>query len=116
MTRRDPTVYMRHMLDHARDAVRLSEGRTRSDLDTDRLYALAMARLVEVIGEASSRVPPETRAQYPQVPWAEARRMRNRLIHEYDNVNYDIVWDTIVNSLPPLIAALEAVPPPSEES
>jgi uncharacterized protein with HEPN domain len=115
MTRHDPTVYMRHMLDHAREAASLSESRTRADLDQDRLYGLAMARLIEVIGEASSRVPAETRSQYPQVPWADARRMRNRLIHDYDTVNYDIIWDTITNDLPPLIAALEAALPPLPE-
>jgi uncharacterized protein with HEPN domain len=101
------------MLDFAREAVEMSRGRTRADLDTDRMYALAMSRLVEMIGEASGRVPAETQAEYPQVPWSDAKSMRNRLVHGYDVVNYDILWDTVVNSLPPLVAALEAILPPS---
>jgi uncharacterized protein with HEPN domain len=106
---------MRHMLDFAREAVEVSQGRTRSDLDTDRLYALAVTKLVEMIGEAAGRVPRETQVEIPNVPWAKATAMRNRLIHDYDLVDYDIVWDTIANHLPSLIAALEAIVPPWPE-
>jgi len=56
MSRDDDGVRLRHMLDHARDAVHLSQGRDRGDLDTDRLFNLAMVRVVEVIGEAAGRV------------------------------------------------------------
>jgi len=56
MTRRDDLLRVHHMLNHAREAVLLTEGRTREDLARDRLYALAMIRLVEIIGEAAARV------------------------------------------------------------
>jgi len=57
MTRYDPLVSIHHMLDHAREAVELTRDRSRADLDEDRLLNLALVRLVEVIGEAASRVP-----------------------------------------------------------
>ncbi|MBI4593948.1 MAG: hypothetical protein HY728_07000 [Candidatus Rokubacteria bacterium] len=61
MSRRDDTVPMRHMLDHAREVVAMVGGRTRRDLDTDRLFQLALTRLIEIIGEAATRVTPAGR-------------------------------------------------------
>jgi uncharacterized protein with HEPN domain len=59
MSQHDPLVALRHMLDHAREAAELARGRSRTDIDTDRLLQLALTRLVEIVGEAASRVPAE---------------------------------------------------------
>ena len=59
MSKRKVSIYIRDMLDHAREAVSLSQGRSRADLDTDRLLNLSLVRLLEVIGEAANRVPNE---------------------------------------------------------
>ena len=109
MTRHNPMVRVHHMLDHSREAVEMTRGRTRADLDRDRLLNLALVQLVEVIGEAASRVPEEFRSRHPQVPWRQTVGMRNRLIHGYDTVNFDILWSIIQEDLPPLIEKLEAI-------
>lgn len=109
MTRHNPMVRVHHMLDHSREAVEMTRGRTRADLDRDRLLNLALVQLVEVIGEAASRVPEEFRSRHPQVPWRQTVGMRNRLIHGYDTVNFDILWTIIQEDLPPLIEQLEAI-------
>lgn len=109
MTRHNPMVRVHHMLDHSREAVEMTRGRTRADLDRDRLLNLALVRLVEVIGEAASRVPEEFRSRHPQVPWRQTVGIRNRLIHGYDTVNFDILWTIIQEDLPPLIQQLEAI-------
>ena len=109
MTRHNPMVRVHHMLDHSREAVEMTRGRIRGDLDRDRLLNLALVRLVEVIGEAASRVPEEYRSRHPQVPWRQTMGMRNRLIHGYDTVNFDILWTIIQEDLPPLIEQLEAI-------
>jgi uncharacterized protein with HEPN domain len=97
---------MEDMLAYAREALDASQGRSRADLDSDRFFNLGLQRLVEILGEAAARVSPETRAQYPQIPWRDIVGMRNRLIHGYDEVDYELLWDTILNDLPPLGACL----------
>ena len=109
MTRHDPTVRVRHMLDHAREAVEMVRGRTRSDLDTDRQLNLSLVRLMEVVGEATTRVPQEFRERHPDVPWQDIADLRNRLIHGYDTVNFDLLWAIVREDLPPLIAQLQAI-------
>lgn len=100
MSRHDPTVRLRHMRDYARKAVRMVEHHTRSDLDDNEMLCLALTRLIELIGEAASHVPQEVRAGYPRIPWPQIIGTRHRLIHGYDFVDYDILWDTITGSLP----------------
>ena len=109
MSQHDPLVSLRHMLDHAREAVELSRGRTRVDLDGDRLLQLALTRLVEIVGEAASRVPTDLQARHPLLPWREAISARNRLIHGYDFVDLDILWQIVAADLPELIPLIERV-------
>jgi uncharacterized protein with HEPN domain len=106
MSNRD-RVALLHMLDHAREAVELIRGKSRSDLDTHRMLNLSLVRLVEVIGEAASRVSAETKQKNPRIPWPEIISMRNRLIHGYDTVDFDILWRIVHDDLPPLISQLE---------
>lgn len=80
MTQHDDQVRLRHMLDHAREAVQLAQGRSRADLDVDRLFNLAMTRLLEIVGEAAGRVTQPTRDQHPDVPWPQIVGLRNRLV------------------------------------
>ncbi len=115
MTRHDDLVRLRHMLDFARKAVAHCQGRTRSDLDNDELLALALARLRELIGEATKSVSAEKRAQITDIPWREITGTRDRLIHAYPDVNLDIVWNTVIEDLPPLIAALEKAIPAEDD-
>jgi uncharacterized protein with HEPN domain len=84
-------------------------GKFRGDLDTDRQLNLALVRLVEVIGEAAARVPEDFRRRYPQVPWRQTVGLRNRLIHGYDVMDFDILWAVLKHDLPELIEALEAI-------
>ncbi|MEZ4668136.1 MAG: DUF86 domain-containing protein [Anaerolineae bacterium] len=110
----DP-VRIRHMLDAAQKIVKHTAGKSRVDLDTDEVLALAVVRLIEIVGEAATQVTDETRAQYPQIQWQDIADMRHRVIHGYFNIELDIVWNTVVGNIPPLIVALEAIlrPPAS---
>lgn len=110
MSRRDDTVPMRHMLNHAREVIALVHGRTRQDLDSDRMFQLAMTRLIEMIGEAANRVTATGHRQYPEIPWPKIVNTHNRIIHEYDAVNDDEIWDVATLEVPTLIASLERAP------
>lgn len=107
MSRHDPLLRVRHMRDYAREAVELLGTKSLDEVIGDRTLQLALARLVEIIGEASARVAPQLRSQHPSVAWREAAAMRNKLIHDYDYVDVSVVFNTVQNDLPPLIEQLE---------
>ena len=114
MSRHEDTVRIRHMLDYARETVALVQGRSRRDLDLDRVFSLALVRLLEIVGEAASRVSQEARLQYSRIPWWQVVNLRNRLIHGYYEVDFDILWQIVIQDLPPLIAELEKIVPAEE--
>ena len=107
MSRRENVVHLRHMLDHAQEAVSMAEGKTRVELETERQLNLSLVRLLEIVGEAASRIPREDRSPYLDIPWSEIIGLRNRLIHGYDAVDLDILWQIVKEDLPPLIDKLE---------
>ena len=100
---------LRHMLDHAIEAVEMAQSKTRQDLDADRQLNLSLVRLLEIVGEAAGRVSEATRDQHPEIPWADIVGLRNRLIHAYDAVDFDILWNVVRDDLPPLVAALRSI-------
>jgi uncharacterized protein with HEPN domain len=103
------------MLDHAREAVEMIQGRTREDVDRDRQLNLSLVRLLEIIGEAAARVSLSQQQRLSSIPWPEVIGLRNRLIHGYDQVDFDILWDVIQIDLPSLIAKLEIVLNPTAD-
>jgi uncharacterized protein with HEPN domain len=109
--RPDDRVRLRHVHEAATKAIGYSDGKQRSDLDHDELLRLALTKLVEIVGEAARSVSPEGRAAMPAVPWRAAARMRDRLVHHYFDINLDILWQTITEDLPQLLATL----PPENE-
>ena len=109
MTQHDDRLRLQHMLDYALEAVEMVRGRQPDDLKRDRMLQLALVRLVEIIGEAATRVSERGQKQYPSLPWPYARGMRNRLVHGYDRVDLTVLWDTIQHDLPPLIEGLRRI-------
>jgi uncharacterized protein with HEPN domain len=107
MPHRDGSVRLRHMLDHAREALALAAGRNRGDLNTDRMLNLSLVRLLEIIGEAAGRATEEERNRCSCIPWAQIIGLRNRLIHGYDSVDFDVLWQIISADLPVLVSELE---------
>jgi len=103
-------IRMRHMLDSAREAVALIKNKSRQDLDTERVLSLALVRLLEVVGEAASRVSQATRRELSDIPWTQIVSLRNRLIHGYDAVDMDVLWEILTDDLPELIDQLARIP------
>ncbi|HYI13676.1 MAG TPA: HepT-like ribonuclease domain-containing protein [Thermoanaerobaculia bacterium] len=114
MTKRSEEKYLADMLQYALEARELSRDADIATFYTNRTLQLALAHLVQTVGEAATRVPESTRATLPDLPWERITGMRHRLVHDYGNVRYDVVWDVVQNDLPPLIAVLERIAPDDE--
>jgi uncharacterized protein with HEPN domain len=104
---RDDAIRLQHMLDAAREAIAFTQGLALLDLNEDRKLELALVKDVEIIGEAAYQVSQTTRDSLPGIPWEDIIGMRHRLVHAYFDINLDILWQTVQNDLPPLIAELE---------
>ena len=106
--------YLLDILEAARLALAYVQGKTQEEFLQDVQCQDAVIRRIEIIGEAARRLSDDARAALPGVAWDAMTGMRNVLIHEYDDVDLTIVWDTVQADLPPLIAALEKIVPPDE--
>ena len=105
----DDRVRLIHMIRAAETVVAFANGRQRAELDADDMLLFALIRAVEIIGEAASRISPETRAAAPGVPWGQITAMRNRLIHAYFDIDHDILWRTAVDEIPTLLPLLRSL-------
>lgn len=66
-------------------------------------------RLIEILGEAAAKVSKDKQAELTQIPWREVIGMRNRIVHAYFDIDYDIVWDTVTLNVPALAEVLKTV-------
>jgi uncharacterized protein with HEPN domain len=108
---KDDFVYAGHMLDTARLAVAKLEGLDRSSYDRDENLRLALAHLLQTIGEAARQVSPAFRVAHSEIAWPKVIGMRHRIIHDYLHVDFDLVWDVIHENLPGLIEDLQRIVP-----
>jgi len=107
MSRRDDSVRLRHMLDAARKAVSLAAGKSTADIKADEVTQLALARLLEILGEAAGRVSASYKVSHPELPWVAMGGLRNRLAHAYFDVDLDVLLDIVARDLPAVIVQLE---------
>lgn len=97
------------ILESARLAASYLQGISQEDFLGNIQLQDAAIRRVEIIGEAAGRISEETRASLSSLPWRDMIDMRNFLIHQYGDVDPQVVWDTVILDLPPLIAELERI-------
>lgn len=103
---RDERLALAQMIENAERALSVTRARHREELDRDWILRLGLTKAVEIVGEAATRVSAATQARFPEIPWREAIATRHRLIHGYDSVDPDQLWDTVTRDFPPLLAAL----------
>lgn len=111
----DDETRLRHMLDAAREAIAIAAGRAQADLAADRVRALALVKLIEIVGEAASKITPAFREAHPALPWRQIVGMRHVLVHDDDRVDLDRIQSVVTTDLPHLVAALEPLIPPWRE-
>ena len=105
-------VYLLDVLVSARKIRTYVEGVMRDEFFRDTKLQDSVIRRLEIIGEAAGRVSPMFREENPQIPWNDMRGMRNRMIHGYDDIDMNVVWETVQQDIPRLVAQLESLVPP----
>ena len=101
--------YLRDILDAVANARQFVAGMDYEQFARDAKTAFAVVRALEIIGEASKRIPPDVRTRFTNVPWREMSGMRDKLIHDYMGVNLRVVWQTVQEDLPALEPAVRRV-------
>jgi uncharacterized protein with HEPN domain len=109
MTILDDFSRLRHICDACQEALMFIDFKSKEDLMNDRMLALALVKELEIIGEAANNISMDCQLRYPHLPWKDMVGMRNRLVHAYFGINYDIVWKTVTESLPFLMAEVEKI-------
>jgi len=109
---KDDLVFAGHMLDTARKAAGKVAGKTREDYDRDENLRMALAHLIQILGEAARHISPAFQNSHAEIPWKQIIGMRHKVVHDYLHVDYDIVWAVVNGDLAPLIAQLEKFVPP----
>ena len=101
--------FLEHILDEAKFLLDASQNVDWESFRQDGLLKRAFVRSLEVMGEAVKQIPNSIRQQHPSVEWRAIAGMRDRLIHAYYGVNYEMVWDAVANKIPPLAVEVERI-------
>lgn len=107
--RKDNLVYVDDILSAIKKINKFCKGIEKYDFMKNELLMDAVVRNLEIIGEASSKLTTSFRERYKEIEWRKIIGMRNRIIHAYDTVNFEIVWDVVREDLPELRKKLKAI-------
>ena len=105
----EPRDYLRHILTEVDYLVESSRGLSYDRFAADETLRRAFVRSLEIIGEAAKKVPEDFRAQYPEVEWRAMAAMRDRLIHDYFGVDFELVWDVVQHRVPDLRSQIASI-------
>jgi len=105
----EPHDFLRHILVEADYLIARSAGLSYIDFAADETLRRAFVRSLEIVGEATNKIPEDFRSQPPQVAWGAMARMRDRLIHAYFGVDFELVWDVVRHRVPELRVQVAAI-------
>lgn len=94
--------FLRHIADEIEFILQNTENKNQSQIFDDAVLSRAIIRSLEIVGEAAKKINPDFKLKYPEIEWKNIAGTRDKLIHNYFGIDYDIVWDILVNELPEL--------------
>jgi uncharacterized protein with HEPN domain len=103
------TSYLEHILLETEYLLKTSRPLNLSDFLADATLQRAFVRSLEIIGEAVKNLPEDLKAHYPDLDWRRMAGTRDRLIHGYFSVDFELVWDIVQNKIPPLHAGIQRI-------
>jgi uncharacterized protein with HEPN domain len=109
MYERDLILFLNDILKSTQKIQKYVEGKAFDDFKKDELLIDGIVRNLEVIGEAVKNIPASFRKKYPSVEWKKIAGLRDILIHEYFGIDYELLWDIIVNKIPSLGQEVEYI-------
>lgn len=101
--------YLQHILDETKYLTDRAKGLSKDEFVQDDTLKRAFVRSLEIIGEATKNISAELRHKYSHIEWRAIAGMRDRLIHHYFGVDYDIVWDVVINKIPSLQQEIQQI-------
>jgi len=99
---KDPDFYIEHILEAIGKIKKFTQGLDKAEFLENELVKDAVVRNIEIIGEAVKNLPDGFKKVHPEIPWKDISGMRDRIVHFYFGLDFDVVWDTIKNDLPDL--------------
>jgi len=97
------------MREAAARILRYTQGMAEADFRADQQAVDACVWNLTVLGEAARHIPERVTQAYPQIPWPQVRGIRNRIVHAYDEIDLEIIWNVVRNELPPLVPLLDRI-------
>jgi len=109
MSKIDSIIILRQTIDFIKEAQGLLEGVTFDQLLGDAIRLRAFERVMELVGESVKRVPQDFRDKYPEIPWRKMAGMRDVISHAYEDLAYEVLWDTVEFHFPAILADMERI-------
>jgi len=106
---RDICLYLHDIIENIGEAEGFIAGMTYEEFIGDKKTVNAAIRSIEVIGEAAKHVPEDIRAKRPDVPWKDMAGMRDKCIHDYVGIDYEVVWTAVRDELPSLRQTIQSL-------
>jgi uncharacterized protein with HEPN domain len=100
---------VRHMLIESEFILQHVEGKSKNEVLSDEVLCRALVRSLEIIGEAAKKIDEEFKSDYPQIEWKKMAGTRDKLIHHYFGIDYDIVYDIVENKIPDMADFLKEI-------